>query len=392
MHPTTQRSLATLALSIALFFTACKKEEIPIPPPRASIDTLGGLTTIRNQFLKIKGVTNLTQPVYTWKLNGTEVANTSAYSFISNTEGSFEIIFIASQGSLAATDTVTIIVKKETTAYSKKIARVFEFSPAPGQFVNTMPAWEEGETAEQLTAKAEADLKAGNGIHLGGFGGYVIVGFDHVIVNTPDKPSFRVLGNGFNQWSEAGIIEVSVDANNNGLPDDEWYEIAGSEYNHTKTVKNYEITYHKPDENKTPAPSETNPFLTDTTYLKWTDNKGGSGYLTKNAFHSQSYYPQWKGTTITFKGTKLTSDNIVDLSGTGSYFISPAFDYGYADNWPNDDERSEIKLDWAVDKNGKPVKLGGIHFIKVYTGMQGEAGWLGEISTEVMGIEDLNLQ
>ncbi len=38
-----------------------------------------------------------------------------------------------------------------------------------------------------------------------------------------------------------------------GLPDDEWYEIAGSEYGHAKTVKNYEITYYKPNENKVPT-------------------------------------------------------------------------------------------------------------------------------------------
>ena len=47
---------------------------------------------------------------------------------------------------------------------------------------------------------------------------------------------------------------VSVDVNGNGLPDDEWYELAGSEYQKPSTIKNYEITYYRPDEAKTPVP------------------------------------------------------------------------------------------------------------------------------------------
>ncbi len=45
---------------------------------------------------------------------------------------------------------------------------------------------------------------------------------------------------------------VAYDKNKNGKPDDdEWYEIAGSEYFKNETLKNYNITYFKPDENKT---------------------------------------------------------------------------------------------------------------------------------------------
>ena len=38
---------------------------------------------------------------------------------------------------------------------------------------------------------------------------------------------------------------------------------------------------------------------------------------------------------------------------------------------------------------GNYVKLPGIDFVKVYTGTNQEAGWLGEISTEVGGAYDL---
>jgi hypothetical protein len=71
--------------------------------------------------------------------------------------------------------------------------------------------------------------------------------------------------------------------------------------------------------------------------------------------------------------------------------VGTSYDYGYADNAPNNDEASNIDMSWAVDKNGKYVKLPGIDFIKVYTGINQEAGWLGEVSTEVAGAYDLHL-
>lgn len=60
-------------------------------------------------------------------------------------------------------------------------------------------------------------------ISLGGFGGYVVVGFDHTITNVTGKRDFRVLGNAFysaaNPDSDApeggscepGVIMVAYD-------------------------------------------------------------------------------------------------------------------------------------------------------------------------------------
>ena len=58
---------------------------------------------------------------------------------------------------------------------------------------------------------------------------------------------------------------------------------------------------------------------------------------------------------------------------------------------PNEDEGSTFDIDWAVDKKGNKVNLPGIDFIKVYTGVRQNCGWLGEVSTEVCGVEDLHL-
>lgn len=287
------------------------------------------------------------------------------------------------------------------------ITRVFEFRPAVGQFTNVLPKYEEGDTEETMRLKAENLIKGAvpeGMVCLGGFGGYIVFGFDHMVKNVPGKRDFRVWGNAFyaddnpNETTskkggscEPGIILVSHDKNGNGLPDDEWYEIAGSEHSNPRTVKNYKITYYRPDPDKQPVKDASKRWALDVEYIRWTDNRGNSGYKTQNTYHRQSYFPEWIAEDeISFEGT-LLPDNAVDESGTGALWVLYAFDWGYADNAPNDSEDSAIDIDWAVDKNGNKVKLPGINFVKVYCAINQEAGWVGETSTEIAGAEDLHL-
>lgn len=277
---------------------------------------------------------------------------------------------------------------------SPYITRVFEYKPAPGQFVNNLPKFEKGDTPETMTKKAQDAIANNNKgvITLGGFGGYIVVGFDHTIENKANARDFQILGNAFEGSSEPGIVMVSVDANKNGLPDDEWYELAGSEYKKTETVKNYRITYYKPDENKTPVPHENYREITDATYIKWNAAGNETGFIYKNQYHEQSYWPQWiSGNELSFSGTKL-ADNCVNESGTGQHFVLNAYDWGYADNAPNNNEASKMDIDWAVDKNGNSVKLAGIDFVKIYTAVNQQCGWIGETSTEVSGVTDLHVE
>lgn len=299
----------------------------------------------------------------------------------------------------------TILSCGGMNAQSPYISKVYDFMPAPGQFTNDLPKYEQGDTKASIINKVNDNLKDNNRImvSLGGYGGYVVVGFDHTIVNMPDSCDFKVLGNAF--WAaanpnlsaskrggscEPGIVMVSVDTNKNGLPDDVWYELAGSQYDSTSTIKKYRLTYYKPDENKIRTPYTEYPSLNDTTYIKWKSNQGDYGYVSRNIYHSQSYWPQWfAGDSIVFEGTKL-ANNYVDESGKGSYYVQYSYAWGYADNAPNTDPMSNMDIAWAVDKNGNKVNLAGIDFVKIYTGVNQYCGWLGETSTEVMGVTDLH--
>lgn len=381
------------ALSFALI-QSCSDDEniIETNPDNATLQASYDAARLKIVSIEptVSGFENAT---YTWKLGNEIIGNQKTLGFVSDKVGSYDLTLEITSGATSKTIKTKVNVTQELSTYSKYISQVFDYLPAVGQFTNALPVYITGETQADMTAKAAKALvgEKPTMITLGGYGGYVVFGFDHTIMNQPNKRDFKVLGNGFAGSSEPGIVMVAYDKNKNGKPDDdEWYEIAGSEYTNPNTIKNYTITYTKPDENKTPVKG-TIGWQTDIEYIKWSDNQGNSGYKTKNSYHKQSYYPLWFGSDqLKFTGT-LLPNNYTDQSGNGTYWVGKQYAYGYVDNASNSSEDSNIDIDWAVDKNGNPVKLLGIDFIKVYTATNQEAGWLGEISTEVAGAYDLHL-
>ncbi len=308
------------------------------------------------------------------------------------------------------------------------LTRVYEYRPAPGQFINTLPIARVGEPVDSVFARCRASICgridtvsytfhgelitridtvwAEGMISLGGYGGYVIVGFDHPVVNMHTW-DFEIQGNAFYSdmmvsggSCEPGIVMVGVDMDGDGVPSegDKWYELAGSDYSHPKTQHDYAITYYRPDENKPRTPSQTDPSLIDTTYIRWTSNDvnpdSTSGYMSRNSFHMQPYWPLWlqDEETLTFTGTKLRC-NAEDIGGNdgNAYFVQYCFPWGYVDNLPNhpghqpgvEGYNPGFKIDWAVDEDGNHVNLTYIDFIKVYNAVNQYCGWIGETSTEV---------
>ena len=276
------------------------------------------------------------------------------------------------------------------SAYANK---VLAYRPAPGQFMNTSTtAYEKGFSAEDVRRKAEEKLKDPYLclLSLGGFGGSIVVGFDHTVPNINGAYDFKIYGNAsydsfgtltgaLGGSSEPGIVLVSKDMNGNGLTDDEWYELKGSEYDSKHTIKDYAITYHRP----------ASPLSS----VKWTDNQGNTGYVYRNETHTKNdYYPAWiEEDEMTFYGSRL-KDNAVNepRPGMPEHWVGYCYAYGYADNHPNDEKGALFKIDWAVDKEGRAVKLDGIDFVKIYTAVNQYCGWMGEISTEVQAVEDLH--
>ena len=297
---------------------------------------------------------------------------------------------------------MAMVMSVASAGNSPYIAHVYDYLPAPGQFVNVFPAYQPGYTQADILAQLETALvgKLGGTVSLGSYGGYIVFGFDHPVQNKHDY-DVKVYGNAFQSNAvpdvaggscEPGIIMVGVDMDGDGVPSDgdRWYEIKGTSYD--RCMQQYEVTYYKPDEDKVKVPHASWRFINDVEYVHWTSNDADDpeGYVWRNTFHGQPYWPLWlEDTVLTFRGTKLPNSAIDMSNGSGSNWFQPFFGEGYVDNLPNDQEPG-FKIDWAIDEDGNPVELDHIDFVKVYCGQLDYCGILGEVSTEVCGAEDLH--
>lgn len=360
------------------------------------------------------------KPVYVWTVDGREVDNggKALFAYTPETGGEHtvgvkvsEAVNIGTQeitrnivrmGSSAVEVTVKIVCygseeerKRPVTGTSSALwNKVYEYCPAPGQFINetkTGGFLGNETTHEQAIAYAEKRLESGNvWVSLGGFGGYIVVGFDHSIENKGgfNGYDFSITGNQFEGSSEPGIVWVMQDVNGNGLPDDEWYELKGSETGKEETIQDYTVTYYRPG----------GPGMK----VEWTDINGKTGsidYLIE--YHSQAfYYPNWiQEDSYTLKGTCLKARNIQDP--TTGFWDNRSYDWGYADNFGQDKADGDnpdagplqtyFKISNAINRDGSAANLRYIDFIKVQTGTNTKSGWLGEQSTEVLSFEDKNI-
>lgn len=326
---------------------------------------------------------------YRWTIklnNGTDstVCTDKDYIFVAASKGTYMLTFHVDDYS----DSTQIDVYDEEVAYSPYISGVDDYRPAPGQYVNSIPTYTSGDTQQTMNEKCMEAIgdNAGELVTLGSYGGYITFHFDHTVANVNGEKDFSVYGNSYFSSvaayattggnAEPGIVEVALDKNMNGIADDdEWYELAGSEY--ANSLHNYQITYTRSDMEDIP----------------WTDSRDSTGSVIRNTFNLQEYFPQWiTDDELTFKGSLLPK-NSVDSNGKGTLWILYMMDWGYADNYPNSNkDKCSFDISWAVDSNGNSVSLPGADFIRVYTGENQTCGWIGETSTEVSGAQDLHVE
>lgn len=353
------------------------------------------LSAGRSIRIPILNIENAFDAEYIWEVNGEEKQKNkdTAFIFSEKKEGEYTLKVTMKNNFSSATKELIVKVCPKEGTYERKPSgasiiswnKVYKFLPAPGQFVNENYTCN---SMEEANAYAESRLAANGYVSLGGFGGYLVVGFDHSIQNDNDY-NIQIAGNSFDGSSEPGIVWVMQDENGDGKPNDTWYELKGSEYGKPETIQNYAVTYYKPK-----APGMP---------VMWTDNQGQSGsvdYLSQ--FHKQDYYyPNWVTTpSYTLYGTCLKSKTKETSPG---YWYNGTFEWGYADNFSpidrltNDTNHNagvngnHFKISDAVTHDGKPANLKYIDFVKIQTGVNSKAGWLGEVSTEVFNVKDFNL-
>ncbi|MBP6453077.1 MAG: hypothetical protein KA237_04440, partial [Alistipes sp.] len=298
--------------SIRVEVTEALPVSVTVPPIGRLYDGLTRTVPLGRSITLRPLIWNGRNPRYSWTVDGEEISTELACTYTPSGKGVKKLLFtvtdssdepaaavakgVRSTGEVRATVEYSVECCDEEGAFRRPATpssevswtKVYEYTPAPGQFINELVSggFTGAETTpEAAVAYAEERLRKGTWVSLGGWGGYIVVGFDHSIDNSSEGYrggyNFSITGNAFEGSSEPGIVWVMQDTNGNTLPDDEWYELKGSEFGKEETLRDYAVTYYRP------------------TYsgasVQWRDNRGVSGkidYL--KAYHDQpSYYPNW---------------------------------------------------------------------------------------------------
>ncbi len=284
-------------------------------------------------------------------------------------------------------------MRAATGASSAYVDKVYEYVPAPGQFIGDdssaggMPV--SVRTHEAAKDWAKSRLDAGLFVSLGAWGGYVVAGFDHSVAAGAGEYDIAIYGNAIETSNEPGIVWVMQDVNGNGLPDDEWYELKGSDYAAPGTRRDYAVTYYRAGGSGMS--------------VEWIDCDGTRGLVDYIYTHHKQadYYPAWiEPSSYTLRGTRLEAKSVRnDVTGQWS---NPAYGWGYADNCGSDQlavgsaadgsgQRVGLKVANAVMADGSAVELLYVDFVKVQSGVMSQCGVLGEVSTEVCRMADYTM-
>lgn len=366
--------------------------------------------------------------------NGARFAfDTGTYGLV--TMGSSDSILTVSNG----TNEFTIYVPAPEYSGATSTSLV-AYLPAYGQFANegvTTGGWGDGYVSGNTGLKSMVNNQISTGLSLGSFGGYAVFSIAGGITNNTNNlygVDFIVYGNSLGSNAEPGCVQVSVDGNI-------WYDLAGSRHYLSTTVWNAYAEYTNPtmaNDAGTTAPQTGTYLSTNYTY----NLNGGTGTITHNAFHKHSWYPLYGNyfTARTSGATELANRLLcekqsgaadinndfltytpydastgtaskVRLTGTKIDYVSGSpgdYTFGYFDVHANGNSIGSVvnpyeatasstggdgfDLSWAVDSTGKPVDLGTVYYVRVYTGVaaMGNPAYLGEVSSEVTGIYVVN--
>ena len=371
-HKNGTSEVATASHSVTIRVVEAEELPLNIYVPQSSYSVVMGQT------LRIAPIVFAPAPKaeFVWSVNGTEVqrGEQAHLDFVAESEGTHNLTLAAGGQAFdfsvkcIAADKVTPRTAESTSSASA--TKVWEYAPAAGQFINT------GVNGRSPEEYAEQSLAKGSVVSLGGFGGRLVVGFDHSVMCSGDY-DIRIRGNSFDNSSEPGVVWVMQDTDGNGRLDDTWYELRGSEHDSDSTQHNTAITYLR---------DVAHP-LAD---IQWRTADGNCGVVERNIYHTaNNYYPEWSHTRLTLWGTLLSSRVVL----RGSSYIALPYGGGYVDNFGSDRDGvwNRFRISDAVRPDGTLANLTHIDFVMIQSAVSHCAPNIGEISTEVSAIEDISL-
>ncbi|MEL7483028.1 MAG: GC-type dockerin domain-anchored protein [Planctomycetota bacterium] len=232
---------------------------------------------------------------------------------------------------------------------------VVDYSPAPGQFV-TNPDFNDPTDALGPPSTLP-DPATTETVTLGGLGGSITLRMTRTVIDDPRNRlgldaivfgnAFYIAGDPNRRFAEPGLIEIALDANNNGIADDPFFPIAGS---HGTTIP-------LPPELNGPVIEAPPGFPSDTDFIFGYADASPRAPLPEGQDPADFY-------TIPDDPTSIDIDE-----GTAG---GDAFDIAWA----------------VIPGTLTRANLPGFDFIRITTGPDVPAGIFGEVSTEVDAVAD----
>ncbi len=283
---------------------------------------------------------------------------------------------------------------------------VVAYRPAPGQLINTSFYGDPSRALGPPVGGGTITPDNSKLVSLGGFGGSITLRFVPAVEDDPANPfgldaivfgnALYAGGNPNRRFAEAGVIEISLDENGNGLADDAWYLIPGSHLPDPPAQAVQSQPWDADAGTPTP-PSVLAWYPAPPNFIGWPATYATTGFRLPSLFETQ-VITNPNGPAAPLEGIRgyadLTptlilgdtdADNIVEAPS-----IDPAQFYTSPDNpfavgvSPGSGGGDAFDIRRAVDPaTGLPGRLDRFDFVRVTTGVNFVAGALGELSTEI---------
>jgi len=280
---------------------------------------------------------------------------------------------------------------------------MIDYTPAPGFFINDVAFNDPSKALGAPVGGGTSSQDNTKLVTLGGFGGSITLGFSQTVLDHPGNPfgmDAIVFGNAFwssndptRRFAEAGHIEISLDANGNGLADDAWYVIPGSSLPSVPDTVWRTQTWDD-DPNTTQIPPEFVEDYPDPMFFPGIGSTYTTGAFELPPEFSTSVLinPQGPGATEeTHWGYADVSPTLTLPGGmTPEDFFTTPDDPMAVGVSPGSGGGDAFDIAWAVDPvTGVAANLPGFDFIRITTAVQFDTGSFGEISTEIGGVADV---
>ena len=305
----------------------------------------------------------------------------------------------------------TLLVVSSACAFGEEgspfSARVLGFSPAPGQFVNHPDFSDPGRALGAPSGGGTSTPNNASVVSLGGFGGYIVLGFDHTVVDDPLNPfgmdaivfgnAYWVGGNPNRHWAECATIEISVDENGNGLADDTWYLIPGS---HIIDPPSQLVIEQWDDDIKDDRyPPDDEAWIPAGYSGNWKTKSFalpaavfGSSVVANPSFngHSEGIYGYADYSPSLVLGD-LNGDGVVDdITMTPEHFYTTPDDPRTVGMTMGSGGGDAFDIAWAIDPiSGAPAELSGFDFIRLTSAVDSVSPIFGEKSAEIDAVADV---